>query len=147
MTKPAFALAFALLLAVPGSLADAEYAPSLVTALAASPLGAVIGWTPGPVVADSYRVYGIDDGGGATWLAESAGPVPDGGSLPVPSGFAQYAVTGVLNGIESDLVFAIAGAPPGSPCVEVYWNPLTYSVDTSCLPISSNKLPALVVRS
>lgn len=107
------ALALALLAALlPTAGADTfSFAPSEAVASASGPL-AVLAWTPGDIVADSYRIYGLIPDHEPFLLLDTATTVaPVTFAASVPGGFSAYAVSGVLDGQESVLVYAIS-----SPC-------------------------------
>lgn len=84
-----------------------------------------LAWLPGAVVPDSFRVYGLSEGGGRTPLDEVEIP-PDGSSVftaVVPAGFTSYAISGVVSGAESqpmlayfvqeECILEISWSPPG----------------------------------
>ena len=76
---------------------------------------ALVAWVPGAVAADVYRVYGID---GERMIPLSWVPAGD-YSADVASGFATYAVTGIVGGAESAPTLAPdLGGSPAVPCVE-----------------------------
>lgn len=103
MTPRTLPLLVLLVLLAPGTVATEThtYAPLAVVAVRVGELTAV-SWAPGEVPAEAYRVYGLTNGG-ATLLHETTGQdeVP---AAKVPSGFAAYGVTGILDGAESPLV-------------------------------------------
>lgn len=123
MPRSALALLALVLLAplVTGSAAD-PYAPARVMAEAAGTAAAIVEWTPGTEPADSYRVYGLQ-GSSLTLLVDTADTLaPLVLAVTVPAGYSEYAVSGVKNGLESNLVFSgalslgcirISTDPPG----------------------------------
>lgn len=91
-----------------------------------------VSWQPGREVADSYRVYGLDEHG-RTLLAEWLGSNLNDARLTVPAGFADYGVTGVHGESESALVMATEIGLGDRPCITIeprippgYW--------INCLP-------------
>lgn len=103
-------ICFVMLAAAQMPLASATpgaYAPSVVVASDVRDVTGLISWVPGREMADSFRVYGI--AGSPVLLGEANGtdnPV-EALSMTVPGGFQTYAVSGVKNGVESRLVFAL----------------------------------------
>lgn len=119
MSRLALALAFLAVL-LPAAGADTfSYAPSEAVASASGPM-AILAWTPGEVVADSYRIYGLSPGQSPLLLLDTATTVsPVTFAASVPGGFSEYAVSGVIGGQESGLVYAIS---PTCRLV-ISWNP------------------------
>lgn len=108
MSRLAFAFAFLAIL-LPAAGADTfSFAPSDAVASGSGPM-AVLAWTPGEVAADSYRVYGLSPSQAPLLLLDTATTVsPITFAASVPGGFSEYAVSGVLGGQESGLVYAIS---------------------------------------
>ncbi|MFA5861757.1 MAG: hypothetical protein WDA16_08685 [Candidatus Thermoplasmatota archaeon] len=73
---------------------------------------ALITWTPGTQLADSYNIYGIS-ADAITFVG-----VGSGGNAPVMGGYTAYAVSGVLGGVESQRVTAA-----WLPCIEIDTGP------------------------
>jgi hypothetical protein len=88
--------------ATPVQAADA-WGPSAVTAVSIrSDTGsaAIVAWTLGSVPADSYNVYGVN--GSSMTLLITATEL----TATSAQGYSTYAVSGVKNGVESELVLA-----------------------------------------
>lgn len=100
-----FAALVALLAPAAWSSSTEPYAPTAATALAVQGAGALVNWIPGLVPADSFNVYGFTPQGDKTPLAVNVTQT----TVEVPTGFASYAVSGIKNGIESQLVPATSG--------------------------------------
>lgn len=104
-------------------IADADagnYAPSIVTAAAASGLGVVVSWLPGEQVAETYNVYGIAPNAAPVQLGTFTPTDPEGvvSSVAVAPGFALYAVSGVVAGVESAMI-ATPAAAVGDECIYI----------------------------
>ena len=113
-------VALALLLALGPATADesASFAPSASIALESDAGRVVVAWEPGEELADSYRVFGLDDGG-KVFLAEWT-PTSDGAlNITVPSGFSEYGVAGVKNDVQSEIVKSHVVNLGDRPCVTV----------------------------
>lgn len=95
-----------LLLLSPLASADASFAPAAVAVIEVGDADALVAWTTGTALADTYRIYGISAGGGRTLLGEVPPTESDAGSLLVEGGFTTYAVSGVLDGQESAPTYA-----------------------------------------
>ena len=123
------------LLASIASAAD-SYAPTYVVFARTSAQGATVAWLPGDELADSYRVYGIDETGTRHSLAVvNVATLANGSaSLDVDGGYVTYAVAGVLGGIESPMTMGAAVVGGRDPCV--YVSPP--DVVVSCLPVVGN---------
>jgi len=109
-----------LVIAPSASAATPAYTPSLVTAATYSG-SALVSWAPGSEAADSYNVYGLAPNAPPTLLGTfTVSTVAEGAfNLAAPSGFAAYAVSGVLGGVESPMVSSPAMSAGGDPCIEV----------------------------
>lgn len=120
MPRPVLALLVAALLApLATGEAPSPHAPTSVKVEAIHPASAVVEWLPGSMMADLYRVYGLD-GTALSLLGET----PGGAGIVsfaavVPSGYSAYAVTGVLDSTESEEVFAA----PGLGCIYIQTDP------------------------
>lgn len=89
---------------VPPAQAASGHAPLAVfagDATVESVSAAFVAWSSGETLADFYKVYGIRSSTKAL-LA-----VATNFTAPVPAGYTAYGVSGVKNGIESELVLAI----------------------------------------
>ena len=109
----AVGIAVLFLWTIPPAEAAVAYAPVAVVAGHASVEDtsvAMVAWVRGYETADYYRVYGVN-GTALTFLA-----IETDFTSAVPAGYAGYGVSGVRNGIESELVLAIV-----VPCT--YLNP------------------------
>jgi hypothetical protein len=92
------------------SQAAAAWAPGAVTAVSISfdpASGAALAWTPGTMAADYYNIYGVD--GSSVVLMTTATTL----STTTMSAYSSYAVSGVKNNVESDLIYALL-----IPCVD-----------------------------
>lgn len=125
----------ALLLPAITAGAPAPYAPTMVSAATTPAAFALITWAPGTVTADFFNVYGTTAQGSLSLLATNLRST----EASVPTGFAGYAVSGVKDGVESQLVFPAAVVP--DPCIDVSISPPGYTIDWTCttslLPASS----------
>lgn len=125
--KPAFLIVL-LVTFIPLVEANEPSAPVAVAALDVGGDYALVAWVPGGAPADEYRIYGISTGGARTWLTTFAPADTSPTVLLVDGGFATYAVTGVLHGQESDMVYAAHSA-----CVTLDDNPPGAWVGVSCI--------------
>lgn len=94
----------ALLVLAASAEAREPWAPLAVNAAATSVafVGVVVvSWVPGAQLADEYKVYGVS-GTELVLVALAAGT-----SATVPPGYPGYAVSGVLDGVESEAVNAL----------------------------------------
>lgn len=120
MPRPILALlAAALLVPLVTGEAPTPYAPSSVKVQAVEPTSAVVEWVPGPEMAESYRVYGVEGATLTLLMDTSEGLGPLSLAVVVPAAFSAYAVSGVVSGIESTRVFA----EPGLGCIYVQTDP------------------------
>lgn len=122
MRSPAF-LAVALALVAP-AVADSgptPYSPTSVVGTELDPGTVLLQWAPGAEPADSFRVYGVEDGA-LTLLADTSGSdAPRLMTITVPGGFQTYAVSGVRAGAESAPVLVTKTLAAG--CVHVQTGP------------------------
>lgn len=117
------ALALVALLFVPTfASATGPQAPVAVNALAVDPVAAIVTWVPSASSpATEYNVYGVENGV-LTLLASTLGT-----TAVVPAGYQEYAVTAVVDGVESQPAFT------SPPCIEFdIGPPPTYEVDPDC---------------
>lgn len=108
--------------------------------VAAASAGAevVVSWLPGAQPADSYRVYGLSEGGAVVLLLDTAETANPGVlAATVEAGWSSYAVSGVWSGAESRLVYSLSSVD--LLCVTVEFHPP--SVSRRCLKVA----PALAV--
>lgn len=124
----ALALAVAALMAPQAAALRDDFAPLAVVATKLDTTHTRLSWAPGPVQADYYLVYGIHNG---TYH-------PIGTVLPnetvddehlIVQGYEAYAVSGVLDEVESDRVRAVSGTT--EPCIFIG----SHGVVIKCVPI------------
>ena len=103
-----------------------EHAPIGVAAVEADGSSVLVTWSPGAVVADSFRVYGVDAAGATALLLDTAqeGKLSTLGAL-VRSGFSTYAVSGVLDGRESQPVHDLFST--NGRCIRIQFPPPSVS--------------------
>jgi hypothetical protein len=113
------------------------YAPRDVAVVTLDDVNTLVAWTPGDVLADSYRVYGLEDYGTVLLMdtAESEISIPF--AVAVAAGFSAYAVSGVKDGIESA---PTTGVEIG--CVTITFHPP--GVGRNCPPPQTGTLPVKV---
>src|ERR1051325_2324851 len=108
----------ALIFAIPSGVADSsDYAPTFAVRFDLG-LGTLVGWTPGEELAEAHRVYGLNVDATPVLLGTFLGESPQSAasSLVVHSGYATYAVSGVVGSAESPMTTA---ALTRYPCVDI----------------------------
>lgn len=109
----AFALAVLALMPPAAEGSQEDWAPTDVVT-ASTPSGAFVTWGPGTQVADQYKVYGVN-GSHPVFLQFADQPFFE---LDPSASFPSYAVSGVKNGAESEIVYAV-----GVPCLSIRTDP------------------------
>jgi len=97
--------------------ADGELSRPLAASALALDSTALVSWIPAIETPDSYNVYGIE--GDSTSLLASVGG--DDVIAEVAGGFASYAVTAVIDGVESTPTLTSSASSDG--CLTIYTNP------------------------
>lgn len=118
-------------------------APVTVQAESVDAISAIVTWTPGTVVAEEYRVYGIHEDGTPQLLTVVDGVPVEEFLASVEAGYTTYAVSGVSGGVESRLVYA---GEAGTDCVMVDYDPLVVFYNLDCVWDLTSKLPDGVIR-
>lgn len=139
MTKRLVLLILALVVSpVAAGDSSAAYAPRDVAAVTLDNSSALVAWTPGDAIADSYRVYGLDTGGAVLLVDTAETQAPVAFAAVVAGGFSGYAVSGVKDGTESKPISGM-----GVGCIIITFHPP--GVGTGCPPPHVGTLPVKVL--
>jgi hypothetical protein len=84
-----------------GATEAAPYAPSAVELFDAGSGYFLLAWAPGSVQADFFNVYGVQNNGVPTLLGSYHSGIP----VQVPAGYGLYGVSGVVDSVESKIIF------------------------------------------